>query len=149
MSHDAYASPLVLEPGRSHYLSIYLVLTHALAQAVLLVPLNLPLILRFVLAAVVIGSFIWQITRVSPHRLVWQADGDWHLLFRDVGEATGSLRPATYVSTLLVILHFRLEQGGCCSVVLLPDMLDPQSFRRLRVRLYQTRLADAVEDSAV
>ena len=149
MSHNAYASPLVLEPRRSRHLLIYLVLIHALALAVIAAPLNLSLTLRLAVAAVVVLSFIRQITRVPPHRLVWQADGDWQLLFADASERTGQLGPDSYVSPWLVILRLKLEKSGRCSVVILPDMLDPQSFRRLRVRLYQTRLAETAEDIAV
>lgn len=149
MSHVAYASPLVLEPRRSRYLLIYLVLIHALALAVLAAPLNLSLTLRLAVAAAVVLSFIRQIIRVPPRHLVWESDGDWQLLFQDGSEYTGQLRPDSYVSPLLVILRFQLEQGGYCSVVMLPDILDPQSFRRLRVRLYQARLADTAEESAV
>lgn len=149
MSHDAFASPLVLEPRRSRYLHIYLVLIHALALAVIAAPLNLSLTLRLAVAVVVVLSFIRHITRLPPRRLAWQTDEDWQLLFQDGSERTGQLRPDTYVSPWLVILRFQLEQGGRCSVVILPDMLDPQSFRRLRVRLYQARLAETAEDSAV
>ena len=149
MSHAAYASPLVLEPRRSRYLFVYLVLIHALALAMLAAPLNLPLALRLGVAGAVVLSFIWQMTRVPPHRLVWQADGDWQLFFAEASERTGQLRPDSYVSPWLVILRFKLEKGGRCGVVIMPDMLDPQSFRRLRVRLYQARLADAAEDTAV
>jgi len=34
-----------------------------------------------------------------------------------------------------VILHFRRDDGRTVRLVLLPDMLDADSFRRLRVRL--------------
>ena len=149
MSHVAYASPLVLEPGRSRYLMVYLVVSHALALVALAVPLNLPLLPRLVLASVVIVSYVWQITRVRPRRLVWQSDGDWSLFDEEENERLAYLSPDSYVSTLLVILRLQLEQGGRCSVVILPDMLDRHSFRRLRVRLHQARLADGAEDTAV
>jgi len=149
MSHAAYASPLVLETGRSRYLTVYLLLVHALALTVIAAPLNLSLTLRLAVAAAVLLSFIWQINRKPPRRLVWESDGDWQLFFADASERTGQLRPDSYVSPWLVILRFKLVKGGRCSVVIMPDMLDPQSFRRLRVRLYQARLADAAEDTAV
>jgi hypothetical protein len=149
MSHVAYASPLVLEPGHSRYLIGYLVVIHALALAVLVAPLNLSLALRVILTGVVVISFIWQMTRRRPHRLIWEADGEWQLLYGNGNEYTGQLRPDSYVSTLLVILRFRLEQGGRCTVVMLPDMLDSESFRRLRVRLHQARLADAMAETGM
>jgi hypothetical protein len=155
MSHVAYASPLALEPGVSRYLKLYLIVIHSMALAVVAAPLNVPVVLRLGIAVVIVISFVWQWRRTREndpariHRLVWEADEDWYLWCNDSTEHVGQLRPDSYVSTLLVILRFQLEQGGRCSVVILPDMLDKQSFRRLRVRLYQARLADAAEDSAV
>ena len=45
MSHAAYASPLVLEPGVSRYLILYLIVIHTLALAVVAAPLNIPVAL--------------------------------------------------------------------------------------------------------
>ena len=149
MSHDAYANPLVLEPRRSRYLCIYLGVVHAMALVALTAPINLPLLLRFGIAALVILSFIRQLRRLPPQRLVWEADGEWQLFYADDNISTGQLRPDSYVSTLFVVLCFRLQSGGTRSVVILPDMLDPQSMRRLRVRLFQARLAETAEDTAV
>lgn len=149
MSQDAYASPLVLEPRRSRYLFIYLFMVHTMALVVLAAPINLPLLLRFGIAAAVIISFIRQLGRLPPQRLVWEADGEWQLIYADGNVSTGQLRPDSYVSTLLVVLCFRLQSGGSSSVAILPDMLDPQSMRRLRVRLFQARLAEAADESGV
>ncbi|NNF96564.1 MAG: hypothetical protein HKM94_06540 [Halobacteria archaeon] len=153
MSHAAYASPLVLEPGVSRYLILYLVVIHTLALAVVAAPLNLPVALRFGIAVVILLSFIWQWRRTCKHhparihRLVWEADDDWTLWCNDSTELVGQLRPESYESTLLVILRLQLQQGGQRTVVILPDMLDRQSFRRLRVRLRQVRLADATDET--
>jgi hypothetical protein len=83
------------------------------------------------------------------HRLVWEVDDDWTLWCNDSTELVGQLRPDSYESTLLVILRLQLQQGGRRTLVLLPDMLDRQSFRRLRVRLRQARLADATDEAGV
>lgn len=155
MSHAAYTSPLVLEPGASRYLILYLVVIHALALAVVAVPLKMPVALRFALAVAIVISFIWQWRRSREHdparihRLVWEADDDWTLWRNDSTELVGQLRPDSYESTWLVILRLQLEQGGWRTVVLLPDMLDRQSFRRLRVRMRQARLAVATDETGV
>ena len=149
MSQVAYTSPLVLEPRRSRYQFIYLFLVHALALTVLVMPINLSWILRAAIAVLVTISLVWYLRRGLPRRLVWESDGDWQLLMANDNEVTGQLRPDSYVFRLLVILRIQLESGGCATVVILPDMLDPQSFRRLRVRLFQPRLAEATEDTAV
>ena len=155
MSHAAYASPLVLEPGVSRYLILYLVVIHTLALAVVAAPLNLPAALRFGVAIMIVFSFIrqWRRTREHDpariHRLVWEADDDWTLWCNDSTELVGQLRSDSYESIWLVILRLQLQQGGRRTLVLLPDMLDRQSFRRLRVRLRQARLADATDETAV
>lgn len=155
MSHAAYASPLVLEPGVSRYLIFYLIVIHTLALAVVAAPLNLPAALRFGVAIMIVFSFIrqWRRTRVNDpariHRLVWEADDDWTLWCNYSTELVGQLRSDSYESIWLVILRLQLQQGGRRTLVLLPDMLDRQSFRRLRVRLRQARLADATDETAV
>jgi len=155
MSHTTYVSPLVLEPGISRYLILYLVVIHTLALALVATPLNLPAALRFGIAIMIVISFIWQWrrTRVNDpariHRLVWEADDDWALWCNDSTELVGQLRPDSYESTWLVILRLQLQQGGRRTVVILPDMLDQQSFRRLRVRMRQVRLADATDETGV
>ena len=112
-------------------------------------PINLLWILRVAIAVVVTISLVWHLRGRLPRRLVWESDGDWQLLMANGNEVTGQLRPDSYVFRLLVILRIQLESGGCTTVVIFPDMLDTQSFRRLRVRLFQTRLAEATEDTAV
>ena len=155
MSHAAYASPLVLEPGVSRYLILYLIVIHTLALAVVAAPLNIPVALRLAIAVAIVISFIghWRRTRENDpariHRLVWEADDDWTLWCNDSTELVGQLRPDSYESIWLVILRLQLQQGGRRTLVLLPDMLDRQSFRRLRVRLRQARLADATDETAV
>jgi len=155
MSHIAYASPLVLEPGVSRYLISYLVVIHGLALAVVAAPLNMPAVFRVALAVVIVISFIWQWRRTrlnNPariYRLMWEVDDDWTLWCNDSSEIVGQLRPESYESTWLVILRLQLQQGGRRTIVILPDMLDRQSFRRLRVRLRQTRLAEATDETGV
>ena len=155
MSHAAYASPLVLEPGVSRLLKIYLLVIHTMALSVVIAPLNLPLVLRLGIGLVIVLSFIWQwrhIRKKYPtriHRLVWEVDDDWTLWCNDSTELVGQLRPDSYESTWLVILRLQLQPGGRRTLVLLPDMLDRQSFRRLRVRLRQARLAEATDAAEV
>jgi hypothetical protein len=126
-----------------------------MALAVVAAPLNVSMALRLGLAVVIVISFIWQWRRTrlnDPariHRLVWEADDDWTLWCNDSTELVGQLRPESYESTWLVILRLQLQQGGRRTIVILPDMLDRQSFRRLRVRLRQARLAEAAEETGL
>jgi Membrane-bound toxin component of toxin-antitoxin system len=136
-----YATPLRLEPGVSRRLGIFLVLSHGAALAVL--PFcGLPLLPVAALALSVVLS--WLRTRRhevqrsdsdSIDSLVWEEGNRWRLTLRSGQETAASLRPFVFMQPWLVILHFRRDDGRAARLVLLPDMLDRETFRRLRVRL--------------
>jgi len=136
-----YATPLRLEPGVSRRLDGFLVLSHAAALAVLpfsgLPPLPVAALLLSVLLSWLI-SRRRDVRRDDPQAiasLVWEADNRWRLMLRS-GEETGAvLRPFVFMQPWLVILHFRRDDGRRARLLLLPDMLDRDTFRRLRVRL--------------
>jgi len=124
-----------------------LLLAHGGSLGVLfLVPL--PLYAATALAVLVVSSMVWGIRRHALRldrnaivRLVWDADDYWLLVTADGRELAGELMPSSYVHPSLVILIFQTGGAGIHrlwnrrSVVLLPDALDAESLRRLRVRL--------------
>jgi Membrane-bound toxin component of toxin-antitoxin system len=136
-----YATPLRLEPGVSRRLGGFLMLSHGAALAVLpfcgLPPLPV--------AAIALGVVLsWlrtrrrEVLRRDPdaiHALVWEEGNRVRLTLRSGQETGATLRPFVYMQPRLVILHFRRDDGHAARLVLLPDMLDADSFRRLRVRL--------------
>jgi hypothetical protein len=67
--------------------------------------------------------------------LVWEEGNRWRLTLHGGVETGAVLRPFVFLKPWLVILHFRCDDGRAARLVLLPDMLDADSFRRLRVRL--------------
>jgi len=67
--------------------------------------------------------------------LVWEAGNRWRLTLSSGQETSAALRPLVFIQPWLVILHFRRDDGRSARLVLLPDMLDGETFRRLRVRL--------------
>jgi hypothetical protein len=139
MSSARYAAPLRLEPRRSRRLAVYLAAAHGGALALLpLLPLGMPVVA--VLAGLIVLSWAWnQATHVWLRRdrsivsLVWLADGTWRLTDRGGTTRVCRLRWDSYVHPWLTVLNF--TGASRCSVVLLPDSLDPETFRRLRVRL--------------
>jgi hypothetical protein len=136
-----YATPLRLEPGVSRRLGRFLALSHGVALAVLpfcgLPPLPV--------AALALGvALSWlrsrrrEVQRRDPDSiasLVWEEGNRWRLTLRSGRETGATLRPFVFMQPWLLILHFRRDDGHCARLVLLPDMLDADSFRRLRVRL--------------
>ena len=74
--------------------------------------------------------------RAAVRRLVWQSDGSWLLDDGQAKQRPAGLLPSTYLHPRLVILNFRLlDSRQRRNVVLLPDSLDPECLRQLRVRL--------------
>lgn len=72
-------------------------------------------------------------------RLIWPAYGPWLLVRRDGTKDKAALRGDSYVHPGMVVLNFDLRPTGRTSVVLLPDSLDAEALRRLRVRLRISR----------
>jgi hypothetical protein len=67
-------------------------------------------------------------------RVTWRAGDEWVLETADGETHHAHLAPQPFVSAQAVVLRLRTEQGSR-ALVLLPDGLDTDSLRRLRVRL--------------
>ena len=80
-----------------------------------------------------------RLLRTAPGslvRLTIDGEGLWNLEYRDGHTTRASLSARSFVSPWLTVLSFdqRLP-ARCSSLVLLPDSLDGESARRLRIRL--------------
>lgn len=67
-------------------------------------------------------------------RLVLGGSGEWWLTTAGGDTTAATLVPGAFVHPWLVVLTFRAEAGRY-QVILTPEQVDPQTFRRLRVRL--------------
>jgi hypothetical protein len=142
MSRSKFDTPLVLELRRSRYLIVYLLLIHGIALLALLFPLRMPLIVQTGLFMLVCASLIVSLYRCNYRthtRIVQDPQGEWRLLCDDGKDIPASLRPDSYIAVGLCILRFRFEGGGKRNYIILPDMLDADTLRQLRVRLRQGR----------
>ena len=142
MSSIAYATPLRLELKPSS--SLYWLLTAIHLGALALLPAtSLPVWLVMSLSAFVVASYARQVSRFAWLRssasvvsLYWPEGEQWRLGCRNGDETWALLLSDSFVKPWLTILLFRPDSGGRVqNVVILPDMLDPENFRRLRVRL--------------
>ncbi len=144
MSHKLprkYATPLHLELGRSRLLWLYLTLLHG-AILVTLPFVQLPGSFVLLLTLVLVLSYLryrrlyWLAANPDSIRsLVWGSAERMQLTLGSGQGAGASLLPHGFVLSWLVILHLRLDTGRKRYLVVLPDMLDADGFRRLRVRL--------------
>lgn len=140
MSSKEYATPLRLELRPSQLLSRCVVMMHL-----------------FVLALSVFGPFaVWQKllltvlilcgwlyhqrryplgnNRRRVQALVWHREGNWEIERQGIIDVA-RMGPEAFVLPRLVILQLRPQAGGRLYLAILPDMLDMESFRQLRVRL--------------
>ena len=141
MTRPSERPALVIRPGVSRRLTLLVLVTHGLTLAAIAF-LPLPLLGRVGLAlAVLLGcalsltGAVWHLGPWGLRELVWQADGHWCLIQGDGRQREGSLLGSTYVSPALVVLNFRCGRWQYRSLVLMPDNLEPDLLRRLRVRL--------------
>jgi len=64
-----------------------------------------------------------------------RADGRWEVATRHHGCCPGELAHDSLVLPWLTVLNFKLSDGRRRSVTIMPDNVETESFRRLRVRL--------------
>jgi hypothetical protein len=133
-----YATPLQLDIGPSRSMRVWLLTTHA-AAAVLLPLLPLAAAQRLALAGAVLLSLGWYWWRLVSRRnpravrgLRWEAGRDCVLQLAGGEQLQARLASRAFVMPWLTVLYF---QGQPRQLVLLPDMLPAEAFRRLRVRL--------------
>ncbi len=142
MSSTAYATPLRLELKPSRTLFWLLTFSH-LGAAGLLSTMSLPFWVKAFLGMSVLVSYLWLVGRHALLRhpgaavsLLWPRGDHWQVQSRNGAQVSALLSPESFVHPWLTVLLLKPESGGRArNVVLLPDMLDAEAFRRLRVRL--------------
>jgi hypothetical protein len=67
--------------------------------------------------------------------LVWDRQGQWRLVQRDGRVLDACLEHGAYSHPALVVLPFRIQGRGRACVLVVPDRVDADRLRQLRVRL--------------
>jgi toxin CptA len=136
---------LRISPARSRGLAGFVVGSHLLTLAV---PLLLPLsfLAQAALSLLVCFSLwhYWHAHVVGDHgrsikTAEWDGGDDWVLFTAQGEKSLASLLGSSYVQPWLVVLNFSSERFGRCRLVILPDAMDADLLRRLRVRLRNIR----------
>jgi len=115
--------------------------TAHLGAGLALLTSNVPLVIQLLIITGLLASlihghslYIIQKNPASPVQLVLNQAGEWWLSFTCGDTLPVVLKPMAFVHPLLVVLTFKAETGSY-RVMLTPDTVDPDTFRRLRVRL--------------
>ena len=136
-----YATPLRLDIASSRMMGEWVMLVHALP--ILLLPALptsgwLSLAVTAALFVSLVRTWRLQVSRHHPDAvcsMVWGEGKDCLLSLHSGGQEEVSMGAQAFILPWLVILHFNSRRRHMRYLVLLPDMLDRQVFRKLRVRL--------------
>jgi len=108
----------------------------------------LQLIVVFAAAASLIQGLRTHVLRSSSAAIrsaEWNSEGEWVLFTTNGDELAAQLRASSYVQPWFIVLNFSVSRFGRRSLILLPDAVDPELLRRLRVRLKLFSGTDVVE----
>lgn len=136
--NDTRLQPLNLHPARGF--AIVLALAHAAVAGLLLVLPSWPAVFLLPLLCASAAHSILQHAlrrlRHSTTSLQFKDREQLTVVLRDGSRLEGRLLGSTTVGTLLTVLNIRRTDGGrLLHVVVTPDSLPPDEFRRLRVWL--------------
>ena len=152
MSQKKFASPLRLTIIPSHYLLIVVSLLHVGGMTIIWFT-SLPWWIKVMISVAVAASMIWFVAsnycrKVSellkkhyPHvrELIWGNDDEW-LVVNEVGEELKArFSTASFVHPQFTVVSLKIPElpwySRSRSFIFLKDNIDPETFRRLRIRL--------------
>ncbi len=129
--------PLHLKLCASRYLASYLLLVHGLAGWTIFAVLPSVLAIIGGIGLVLCGVYYWRrYIRFCDPRAVTElkfVDNCWQALRAGTQYFESVEWRGATILRYIVVLQFRDFEGRALNVVIFPDQLDPQSFRRLRV----------------
>jgi toxin CptA len=139
MSSRKSVTPLRINLRRSHILAGFILVFHG--GAIVLSLVSLPLWQGSALAVATAMSLGYLLRRhgLLPGAdtitlLIYDNNKDWLVITRAGTQYQASLQQPVYLQAWVVILNFRIDNRRR-PIIILPDMIDPESFRRLRVSL--------------
>ncbi len=146
MLSQKYKKPLNLSLKPSKYLLYFIVLIHLLAISVLFLNLDIHLILKIILFVLVIISLYLNLKKSNSiafqnyiKNIEYQKDMQWMLVSSNQKLITANLQQNWFVLSWLVILYFKIDSNKNIITIILPDMIEKNDFRLLKLHLRQIR----------
>ncbi len=138
---ENHAPPLLIQPGVSRRLVVFLLVTHALGVGAVLLMQGVPWWGR-VLLLLGVGVSCWHywrlhISRQHPAAVLettFYGIDSWRVHTRS-GSQFATLADSSFLQPWLCVLNLRMQNGAMRSLILLPDNLSADVLRRLRVRV--------------
>ena len=134
---NGFQGPVIVTLKPSLWLPRAVVALHGSALCMLLLayPPSWP---RLVLLVAIAVSALWSLRAAHTAdiaRLELSPRDTWHIVFCDGRRLDARLLRAPWVSPLFTTLSLACADGVERQILLLPDMVEADAFRRLRVRL--------------
>ena len=137
MSSTPYAEPLEVQIRPSRFVATLLLGLFGIA-AVVCARLPISVGGHLILVVALIGVCVWTglfYVRRTPRRLYWSPGQGWRMLdWRGISHDL-ELMPQAYLSSWLVVAHFRDRKRRRRTVLLAQDSTHADSLRRLKVLL--------------
>lgn len=148
MSRRPALTTLVLQPGTSRSLTLFIVLVH-LGGAAAVILAALPLLGRTLLLMGLLGSLVYGLAVHASRCAPWAIrearrteEGGWELNLMSGAEISSvMLLSAGFVGQHFAVLNFQTSRLGHRTLVLTADSIDSDNLRRLRL-LRTTRSRD-------
>jgi len=141
---------LHITPKKSTLLILFIVVVHVCAASVLFfLPLEYWMQLLALLAVMVsliqaLCTHVFRTNDAAIKSAEWGSKGEWVLLTANGNKVAAQLQVSSYVQPWIIILNFSMSRFRRRSLILLPDTVDPELLRCLRVRLKLLGNVDAV-----
>ena len=134
---NGFQGPVILTLKPSLWLPRAVLALHlsALCMLLLAYPPSWP---RHLLLVAIAASALWSLRAAHTAdiaRLELSPRDTWHVVFCDGRGLDARLLRAPWVSPMFTTLSLACADGVERQILLLPDMVEPDAFRRLRVRL--------------
>ena len=133
--------PIHLNVAVSRQLAAWIVSSHAVMLALVFCIPNLHNAAKIGLAVFILASALYYWRRFmqrqhakAVHAAVFYAIDEWRI-HTSTGSYFASLQPSSFIHPWLCVLHWRTDSGKAYTLILLPDSVDRDVLRRLRVRL--------------
>ncbi len=145
MPQNVFTKPLDLSPKASPQIWMMVVIPHLLALILILITMFKSCLIIATLSLVIILSlfyflrlFIFKNLKRSVRSIHQDSVNNWYVVAADDRQQSALLLPSSFVSKLLIMLNYAGINNFKYSLLVTPDCVSEDEFRRLRVRLKQT-----------
>ena len=142
MPQNIFTKPLDLSPKASPQIWMMVVIPHLLALSLVLIAMFKSPLIVVILSLVIIFSlfyflrlFVFKSLKKSVRSIHQDSVNNWYVVAANSAQQSALLLPSSFVSKLLIMLNYTGINNVKYSVLITPDCVSEDEFRRLRVRL--------------